>query len=250
MNAVVSKNDMKSAVPTDTLVSAGSFSDPLDFLRAHHSLKIHRLDDLDTLLVSKLGAGFDRRCVDDLSLLLRKISQGELAGLKYLVFDFAHQGEGAADAAEGFDDLASANAQLILDVPVISIAWARSYLSGADLDFALSCSMMVADRSARFSFDADLTSAVGVYGSLAQKLGFVKAERLMEGGEILGAEQMQELCLVKHIVEKDEGIGGAESYVRQCGRRYNASYSMFRAQRITTPPVRRQSLAAAVGRRG
>lgn len=250
MNAIVSKNDVMSAVPAEGLVSAASFSDPLDFLEEQTSLTIHRLSDVDTLLVSKPSAGFDRSCVDNLRLLLRKISAGELPGLKYLVFDFAHQGEGPADAAEGFDDLASANAQLILDAPVISIAWARTYLAGADLDFALSCSMMVADRSARFSFDADLTSAVGVYGSLAQKLGFVKAERLMEGGEVLTAEQMLDLCLVKHIVEKDEGIVGAERYVKQCGRRYNASYSMFRAQRITTPPVRRQSLAAAVSRCG
>lgn len=250
MNAVVSKQDVVSAVPTDALVSAGSFSGPLDFLRGQDSLKIHRMDDLDTLIVSKPSAGFDRNSVDNLSLLLSKISGGELPGLKYLVFDFAHEGEGAAEAAEGFDDLASANARLILDAPVISIAWARTSLAGADLDFALSCSMMVADRSARFSFDADLTSAVGIYGSLAQKLGFVKAERLMEGGEVLTAEQMLDLCLVKHIVEKDEGIVGAERYVKQCGRRYNASYSMFRAQRITTPPVRRQSLAAAVSRRG
>lgn len=250
MNTVVSQIDVKSVVAAEALASTQAYSDPLDFLEAQTSLKIHRLDDLDTLLVSKLGAGFDQDCVDGLRKLLRKISDGGLPGLKYLVFDFAHRDEGPATAADGFDDLASANAQLILDAPVISIAWARSYLAGSDLDFALSCSMMVADRNASFSFDADLTSAVGVYGSLAQKLGFVKAERLMENGEVLDAEQMQELCLVKHIVESGEGIGGAEHYVRQCGRRYNASYSMFRAQRITMPPVRRQSLGAAASRRG
>ncbi|PWB83971.1 MAG: enoyl-CoA hydratase [Methylocystaceae bacterium] len=250
MGTVVWKKDIDSAVYTEALVDAPSYIGPLDFWKAHDGLKIHRMDDLDTLLISKLSPGFDRECVDNLSLLLRKVSEGGLPRLKYLVFDFAHQGEQVAEAADGFDELASANARLILDAPVISIAWARSYLADADLDFALSCSMMVADRSARFNFDADLTSAVGVYGALAQKLGFVKAERLMEGGEILTAEQMHELRLVKHIIEKDEGIGGAESYVRQCGRRYNASYSMFRAQRISVPPIRRPILNSAVGRRG
>lgn len=249
MNAIVSKKDILSAVTTDIVVDAPSYSDPLDFLRTRNSLKIHRLDGLDTLLVSKLAPGFDQGSVDGLGRLLNQISEGRLPGLKYLVFDFAHQGEQVTEAAEGFDELASANARLILDAPVISIAWARSYLAGADLDFALSCSMIVADRSARFSFDADLTTAVGVYGALAQKIGFVKAERLMEGCEVLTAEQMLELGLVKHIVEKGEGIGGAENYVRQCGRRYNASYSMFRAQRISAPPVRRQALSVAAGGR-
>jgi enoyl-CoA hydratase/carnithine racemase len=250
MNAVVSKIGVESLACGEALVSDEAASGRLDLLGELTSLKIHRLDHLDTLLVSKLTSGFDRTCVDGLNGLLSEISEGRLPSLKYLVFDFGHRDRGPAPAAEGFDDLASANARLILDAPVISIAWARSHLSGSDLDFALSCSMMVADHSASFSFDADLDTAIGVYGALAQKLGFVKAERLLEAGAELGAEQMQELGLIKHIVENEEGIEGAESYVRQCGRRYNASYSMFRAQRITAPPVRRHSVAAAASRRG
>lgn len=250
MCAYISKNDIVSDISTDIVVDSSSCADPLEFFRGCNVLQISRLSGLDTLLASKLSPGFDRGCVDNLKSLLSWVSDGRLPGLKYLVFDFAHQSEQVSGAAEGFDELASANARLILEAPVISIAWARSYLAGADLDFALSCSMMVADRSARFSFDADLVNSVGVYGALAQKIGFVKAERLMERGETLGAEQMLELGLVKHILEKEEGIGGAESYVRQCGRRYNASYSMFRAQRISVPPVRREGLGAAFGLRG
>jgi len=249
MNAVVSTNGGASAIADETFVAPAGFSDPLDFIRRRSSLEIHRMDDVDTILVSKLACGFDRDSIEGLTLLLGKISEGHLPNLKYLVFDFAHCDEAPAVAADGFDELASATARLILDAPVISLAWARTYLNGADLDFALSCSMIVADRHARFCFEADFASAIGVYGSLAQKLGFVKAERLMENGEILTAEQMLELCLVKHIVENGEGLEGAESYVRQCGRRHNASYSMFRAQRISAPPVRRQVPAPSASRR-
>jgi enoyl-CoA hydratase/carnithine racemase len=250
MNAVVSKIDMSTVVADETYVSPADWADDLDFVSRRRALRLHRFDDLDTLLVSKLEAGFDSDSVDGLSLLLEHVSADRLRGLKYLVYDFAHRGDGEPVAADGFDDLASANARLILDAPVISIAWARSYLKGVDLDFALSCSVIVADRDARFSFEADLTSAVGIYGALSQKLGFVKAERLMENGESLTAIEMQELGLVKHIVESGQGFGAAESYVRQHGRRHNASYSMFRAQRITAPPVRRQRLVSASSRRG
>jgi hypothetical protein len=249
MNAVVSKIDMSTVVPDETYVSAAVRWADLDFMARRRTLRLHRFDDLDTLLVSKLEPGFDPDSVEGLSLLLEHVSTDRLQGLKYLVYDFAHRGDGEPTAADGFDELASANARLILDAPVISIGWARTYLKGVDLDFALSCSMIVADRDARFCFEADLTSAVGIYGALAQKLGFMKAERLMENGEVLTAAQMQELGLVKHIVESGQGFGGAESYVRQCGRRHNASYSMFRAQRITAPPVRRQSPAATASRR-
>ncbi|MBY6239646.1 enoyl-CoA hydratase-related protein [Methylosinus sp. Sm6] len=249
MNAVVSKIDMSTVVADETYVSPAVLPDELGFVSQRRALTLHRFDDLDTLLLSKLEPGFDGDSIEGLSLLLEHISTDRLRGLKYLVYDFAHRSDCEPAAADGFDDLASANARLILDAPVISIAWARSYLKGVDLDFALSCSMIVADRDARFCFEADLTSAVGVYGALAQKLGFMKAERLMENGEVLTAVQMQELGLVKHIVESDQGVGGAASYVRQCGRRHNASYSMFRAQRITAPPVRRQSAAASASRR-
>lgn len=248
MNAVVSKIDMSTVVADGTYVSHAVSSDDLDVLSGRPSLKPHRFDDIDTLLVSKLEPGFDRDSVEGLSRLLESISNGRLHELKYLVYDFAHRDDCDAAAADGFDDLASANARLILDAPVISIAWARTYLKGVDLDFALSCSMIVADRGARFCFEADLTSAVGIYGALAQKIGFVKAERLMENGEELTAEQMQELGLVKHIVEGNQGLTGAESYLRLHGRRYNASYNMFRAQRITAPPVRRQHAQASARR--
>lgn len=249
MNAVVSTNGGASVAADETFVGPAGVSDPLDFIRQHSSLEIHRMDEVDTILVSKIACGFDRDSIEGLTSLLARISEGRLPSLKYLVFDFAHCDESPAVAAEGFDELASATARLILDAPVISIAWARTYLNGADLDFALSCSMIVADRHARFCFEADLASAIGVYGSLAQKIGFVKAERLMENGEVLTAEQMQELCLVKHIVENGQGLDGAESYVRQCARRYNASYSMFRAQRISAPPVRRHVPAPSASRR-
>jgi enoyl-CoA hydratase/carnithine racemase len=245
MNAVVSKFDITSVVDAEIFVSGSDYSAPLDCVSAGPSLRIQRIDDLDTLMISKGRAGFERESVDALTKLLAAISEGRIPDLKYLVFDFAHRDEETATAADGFDELASANARLILDAPVISIAWARSYLNGADLDFALTCSMLAADRAARFSFDVDLAQAHGLYGTLSQKLGFVKAERLLENGAVLSPEQMQELCLVRHIVESEEGIEGAERYVRQCGRRYNASYSMFRAQRIATPPVRRQIAPAA-----
>lgn len=242
---------MNATFVSSAFHAANPLSNPLDFLETQNSLTPRRLDDVSALVVSKLSAGFDRSCVDTLTLLLRRIAEGKLTGLKYLVFDFAHQAaEGAAEAAEGFEDLASANAQLILDAPVISIAWARSYMADSDLDFALSCSMMVAERGARFSFDADPAASIGVYGSLAQKIGFVKTERLMESGEVLTADDLRDLFLVKEVVENVDGMAGIERYVKQCGRRYNASYGIFRAQRITMPPfVRQRSFDSVVGRR-
>ncbi len=207
---------------------------------AGDSLKARRLEALDTLVVSKYRPGFDRACVDEFSALLRKISGGEFSALKYLAFDFAHGGEAAGPAAEGFDDLVSSLGELILGAPVITIAWSRAFMSGADFDFALSCSMLVAEPGSRFCFEADLASSLGFYASLARKIGCVKAERLMDAGAVLGPDEMTALMLAKKAAEENAGMAGIEKYVGQCSRRYNASYNIFRAQRIAMPPVMRQ----------
>lgn len=246
-----------AASGSDAAISGGGCaadpsSNAASFPEAQSSLTLHPLEKLDALVARKLRRGFARDCVDKLAELLRRIGHGEgdLSRLKYLVFDFAHQGEGRAEAADGYEELASANAELILHAPVISIAWARGFMVGADLDFALSSSMIIAERGARFSFEIDPSASIGVYGSLAQKIGFVKAERLMEKGVVLGAEEMCDLLLAKQVADQEPGLEGVERYVDKSSRRYNASYSLFRAQRIATPPASRQwGVAPATERR-
>ena len=206
MHSIFVETGAKGMAVSGAIVAANFPSDFLDFLTAQNSLELRRFDKLDMLVVSKLRSGFDRDCVDNLSLLLRKIASGELSKLKYVVFDFAHRGDDQSRAADGFDDLVSATSELILSAPVITIAWARSFMSGADLDFALACSGMVAEREARFSFETDLASSIGLYSSLARKIGWVKTERLMDHGSVLDADEMMALLLTKKVADENTGI--------------------------------------------
>ena len=121
------------------------------------------------------------------------------------MFDFAHRGDDQSHPVDGFDDLVSATSELILSAPVITIAWARSFMSGADLDFALVCSGMVAEREARFSFETDLASSIGLYSSLARKIGWVKTEQLMDHGSVLDADEMMALLLTKESRRQKHG---------------------------------------------
>ena len=248
MHSIFVEAGAKGMAVGGAMLAANFPSDSLDFLTAQNSLELRRFDKLDMLVVSKLRPGFDRDCVDNLSLLLRKIASGVLSKLKYLVFDFAHRGDDQSHPVDGFDDLVSATSELILSAPVITIAWARSFMSGADLDFALVCSGMVAEREARFSFETDLVSSIGLYSSLARKIGWVKTEQLMDHGSVLDADAMMALLLTKKAADKNTGVTGIEQYVGQCSRRYNASYSICRAQRIAMPPVIRRP--CSVGMKG
>ena len=194
-----------------------------------------RLDGLDALVVTKFVAGFDDACVDALRRIVRDAAAGRPGRLKFLIFDFAHREAGESAGGEGFEALVSEAANLILEAPVVSVAWSRGYMAGADLKFALACSMIVGEEGARYSFAADPLACVQTYSLLAQKIGFVRAERLMEGAEVLDGEAMRGLLLLKDLVRKGPGLSGIKAFVGQRARRHNSSYGIYRAQRIAMP---------------
>ncbi|MBV9510172.1 MAG: hypothetical protein JO303_07820 [Caulobacteraceae bacterium] len=203
-----------------------------------------RLPELETIVVTKTSPGFSESVIQRMRELVHGAAAGRLGRLKFLVFDFHHQGEAVGSGDAAFDALVSEAANLILQAPVVLIANARAAMAGADLEFALACSMLIGEADARFSFAADPVAAMGVYGFLAQKIGFVRAERLMEGGEVLSAQQMHDLLLLKHVDEAGVGMGGVRKFLTRTSRRHNSCYGIYRAHRMASP-ARRGDLRAA-----
>ncbi len=213
------------------------------------SLSAKRLEGRQALVVRKTHAGFDRASVKAISDVLAAIDRRELDGLRYLVFDFAHGASdaGAGDAqrpVEGFSEIIDATAELIVDTPVITLAWVRSLVNGLDFDFAMHCSAIVAEQGARFSFAGDPFGLLGLFAAVGRKVGFVKAERLIESDIVLSAEEARDLLIVKDVVGPQAGFAAIDDYLAQFGRRYNASHAIFRAQRMAQPPIDRRDLGA------
>ena len=222
------------------LISRGTASE--DRIRVSHGflsdgVAWHRLDHVETLVVTKTVAGFDKACVQALNELIVDARSGRLGPLKFLVLDFAHAGAEDAIGAEGFDSLVSNAADLILDAPIVSIACARAHMTGADLEFALGCSMLIGEQGTEYSFKSDPLTSLGIYGFLAQKIGFVRAERLMERDEVLGVAEMRDLLLLKEVADKGAGLEGLERFLRKRARRHNSCYGIYRAQRIAAPSI-------------
>jgi enoyl-CoA hydratase/carnithine racemase len=208
----------------------------MDLLAIVPGLSVHRIDDIEALVISKSVPGFSPAVVAGLSSLVRAAGAGRLGRLKFLVFDFAHEGFPLSLGAEGFEALVLDLSNLILSAPVVTVISARANLAGADLEFALACNIMVGETGRRFSFAADVTVSIGAYGLLAQKIGFVKAERLMEKGDIIGSAEMCELYLMKEAVEETGDLAAIEGFVRKTARRHNACYGIYRAQRMAIRP--------------
>lgn len=211
-------------------------------------LRTSFLEAQEALVLSKAGPGFDAAGVAAVMKLLGRVRAGAYPTLKYFVFDFAPVDDAPGRAPEGFTDMVAATAELIVATPVITLAWARGRCSGLDFDLAMHCSAIVAESGASFSFDGDPFELFGLYAALGRRLGFVKAERLIESERVLSAGEAHELMLVRDIAPPEPALSGISSYLSQFERRYNASHAIFRAQRMAQPPIDRRRIDAPTRR--
>lgn len=223
-------------------LSAKELKELTELVLPHEGPREFWLETLDALVLRKTTPGFDRASVEKISALLGAIEAGRFPDLKYLVFDFAHGGADSTRPAEGYDKMIAANADLIVDTPVITFAWARSLINGLDFDFAMNCSAIVAEKDARFSFAGDPDDLFGLYAAIGRRIGFGRAERLIESDATLTAEEARDLLIVKEVVEPQPELQGVSAFLTQFGRRYNSSHAIFRAQRIAEPPIDRRPI--------
>ena len=239
---VASTGDLAEAaalvVPTSAAALRGSFQSP--------TTELNHLLDLEALVFTKQRSGFDPAAIAAAKEAV-DVADGP-GGLKFLVFDFNHVDAAGDEPAPGAGELMADLSNLILRAPVVTVAAARGPMRGVDLELALSCNVMVGEEAATFSFDADPLLSVRTYALLAQKIGFVRAERLMENGDVLDAEAMRTLLLLKEKLAPPGGLEGLTGFLRRFTRRHNAAYGIYRAQRIASPfPLDRlQSPAAQV----
>jgi enoyl-CoA hydratase/carnithine racemase len=213
----------------------GGFLHALKAHAPHEGLIEHTIPDLQALVITKLVAGLDDDCVESLGRIVEEIAAGRRGPLKFLVIDFAHHMERDSEAGADFGRLVNAVANLILRAPVISVACMRAHMAGADLELALACNTMIAESGRRFSFAADPAQSLGIYAFLAQKIGFVRAERMIESSVEMSAEQMMDILLVKAMLKPGSGFAGVEQFLARAVRRHNAAYAIHRAQRIARP---------------
>lgn len=195
-----------------------------------------RFEAAQSLVVSKLAPGFDDECVEGLRRIVDDVVAGRRGSIKFLVFDFAHHMTRDSEAGEGFGRLINAVANLVVNVPVVAVASVRADITGADLELALACNLMIAEASRQFLFGADPTVSLATYGFLSQKIGFVRAEQLMEGA-VLDAGEMRDLLLVKAVMPDGAGFAGIEQQLSRSVRRHNSTYGIYRAQRIAHPAL-------------
>ncbi len=188
------------------------------------------------LVLSKPRRGFSRNELARFAETVDAAVDGHFPKARYLLLNFHTAAPDNGLVSPEFNRLAASIENLVSRSPLIAAACVRGHIGGADLELALACNMLMADTAAEFHFSADQGS-LGLYGSLATKLGYVFAERIMEQGAILSAEQMKDKLLVREVLELSEGLDPLWRFLDRTSRRHNASWAIFRAQRMAAPSI-------------
>lgn len=125
-----------------------------------------------------------------------------------------------------------------LFLPLTTIALAQGDALGGGFEAALSCSVIIAERRARFGFPEvlfNLFPGMGAYSFLARRIGAVKGEQIILSGSVFTAKQMHEMGVVDILVDDGGGEGAVHTYVEKHKRRSNAFESVYRARQRYHP---------------
>jgi len=125
-----------------------------------------------------------------------------------------------------------------LFLPLTTISLAQGDALGGGFEAALSCSVIIAERRARFGFPEvlfNLFPGMGAYSFLARRIGAVKAERIILSGSVYTAGQLHDMGVVDILVDDGGGEGAVHTYVEKHKRRPNAYESVYRARQRYHP---------------
>jgi DSF synthase len=122
--------------------------------------------------------------------------------------------------------------------PIITVALVQGDALGGGFETALSCDVIVAERSAKLGLPEvlfNLFPGMGAYSFLTRRLGPSDAHRMVTSGTVYTAEQLHEMGIVDVLVEDGEGLYGLRDYVNRNRRKYNAHRAGLLARKRVHP---------------
>jgi DSF synthase len=122
--------------------------------------------------------------------------------------------------------------------PMITMALVQGDALGGGFETALSCDVIVAEKSAKMGLPEilfNLFPGMGAYSFLTRRLGPAEANRMISSGTIYTAEQLHAMGIVDVLAEDGEGIYAVRDYVRSNERRYNANRAGLLARKRVHP---------------
>ena len=128
-----------------------------------------------------------------------------------------------------------------MGLPLVSIALVKGDALGGGFEAALSCNMIIAERSAKFGLPEvlfNLFPGMGAYSLLSRKIDPIRAEKMIFSGRVYSAEELYEIGIVDRLVEDGEGDMAVYDYIDKYGRMLNAHRAIYQVRQRVNPITR------------
>ncbi|MBE9525468.1 MAG: crotonase/enoyl-CoA hydratase family protein [Proteobacteria bacterium] len=125
-----------------------------------------------------------------------------------------------------------------LDLPITIVSLVQGHALGAGFEAALSCDVIIAERSTKLGFPEILFNmfpGMGAYNLLARRIGTALAERIILSGKTYGAEELYDLGVIDVIAEDGEGVQTTMNYLNSHNQSHNTIRSMKKIRQIVHP---------------
>lgn len=129
-----------------------------------------------------------------------------------------------------------------------TIALVQGEALGGGFEAALSCNIIVAERSATFGFPETLFGmfpGMGAYSLLARRIQPAMARRLIESGNVYTAGELYEMGVVDKVAADGEGIRAVQTLIRERRNRITGFRGLERAM-AEVNPISYEELAAII----
>ncbi len=159
-----------------------------------------------------------------------------------------------SDDEEGLRDYAYKAINLVvrninnLDLPITTIALVQGQALGGGFETALSCDIVIAERSSQLGFPEilfNLFPGMGAYHLLARRIGASLAERIIMSGQTYGAGELYDMGVIDILAEDGEGVLAAKEYMKSHNQSHKTTRSMKRIRQIVHP-ITQESLYTIV----
>lgn len=123
-------------------------------------------------------------------------------------------------------------------LPLVTIGLVQGDALGGGFEAALSCDVIIAERSAKFGLPEvlfNLFPGMGAYSFLSRRLDAARAEKIILSGKVFDAAELQAMGLVDVLAEDGEGETAVRDYTARHGRRHNAQRSLYEVKRRVQP---------------
>lgn len=132
--------------------------------------------------------------------------------------------------------------------PLSTISLVQGDAVGGGMEMALSSSVVIAERSARFGLPEilfGLFPGMGAYPLLARHIGVREAERFITSGRMRTASEMQEMGLIDAVVDDGAGEEAVAEFIRRQRSTRPTHRALYRTRNLVNP-IRLEDLRATV----